>query len=208
MDYLLRFVNQYFEKQISRKNIHSSFSGVRPLFQSSNVKPTSASAITRDYVLDIETFDQLPILNIYGGKLTTYRKLSENVLEKLRPFFPKMMDSWTNHVPLPGGDFAVGDKEKLISKVSSKYPFVDKAWSKRLISSYGTITFEILKGSKGKNDLGVDFGHSLTEKEVRWLVKSEFAVTADDILWRRSKLGLKFDKKQKHKLQDWLFRNI
>ena len=203
-DYLLNFINNYFDFNLKTENVISSFSGVRPLYSKNTQKSKNMSSITRDYVLNLEFIENLPFLTIYGGKLTTFRKLSENVLSRLKDFFPEMGSEWTMKNSLPGGDFLIHEKKELVLKLQKKYPFLDQICSNRFINYYGTLSFEILKNVKSKKDLGKNFGHSLTEIEVDWLLKNEFAKSVDDILWRRTKLGLKFNDNEKNKLENWL----
>ena len=205
-EYLIEFVNQYFKFDLKFENIVWRYSGIRPLYKNSKKKKGSVSSITRDYKLNLDTVEGLPILNIYGGKLTTYRKLSENVLLKLSPYFVSMQKPWTAGKPLPGGDFDMINKKFLIQKLSEKYRFLDDKWCRRLINCYGTFSEAILENSATKEDLGLDFGHSLTEAEVIWLINNEFASCAEDILWRRTKLGLKFSRNEEKRLSDW-FKN-
>ena len=115
-----------------------------------------------------------------------------------------MGSEWTMKNSLPGGDFLIHEKKELVLKLQKKYPFLDQICSNRFINYYGTLSFEILKNVKSKKDLGKNFGHSLTEIEVDWLLKNEFAKSVDDILWRRTKLGLKFNDNEKNKLEKWL----
>ena len=184
-DYLLAFVNQYFLQDITRDDIVWTYSGVRPLYDDG---AKSATAATRDYVLSLDT-NGPPLLSIFGGKITTFRKLAENVLAKLQPSIGGDGD-WTAGAALPGGDFAVGEVDKLIADIGAKYPFVSKRWATRLIRAYGTDAQIILGDAKSVTDLGTDFGATLTEAEVRWLMDKEYARCAEDIVWRRSKLGL------------------
>ena len=115
-----------------------------------------------------------------------------------------MGHDWTMKKPLPGGDFLVNEKKEVINKLQKSYPSLSQNCVKRLINYYGTLSFQILKNVKSKKDLGKNFGHSLTEIEVDWLLKNEFAKSVDDILWRRTKLGLKFNDNEKNKLENWL----
>ena len=207
-NYLLNFINNYFSFNLKKDHIISTFSGVRPLYNQKKQHNENISSITRDYVLNLEYLDHLPFLTIYGGKLTTFRKLSENVLSKLKVFFPEMGLDWTMKKPLPGGDFLVNEKKDIISNLQKSYPFLDKNCAKRLINNYGTYSYQILKNVKSKKDLGINFGHSLTEIEVDWLLKNEFANSVDDILWRRTKLGLKFNVTQNNKLKKWIESRI
>jgi len=185
-DYLLAFVNQYFVQDISRDDIVWTYSGVRPLYDDG---AKSATAATRDYVLSLDT-SGAPLLSVFGGKITTYRKLAENVMTKLQPLIGGN-DHWTAGVALPGGDFAVGDVAKLISDLEAAYPFLSNAWAKRLIRGYGTDAALIMSDAKTAEDLGADFGATLTQAEVTWLMTHEYATCAEDVVWRRSKLGLR-----------------
>ena len=189
-DYLIAFANQYFKQDTSRDDIVWTYSGVRPLYDDG---ATSATAATRDYVLKVDATGGAPVLNVFGGKITTYRRLAESALEQIRAYFPDLAQDWTAGVPLPGGDFPVEDKSNLADKLKSNYPFLSNTWAARLIRAYGTLAWKVLGDATSKTDLGEDFGADLTAREVQWLVDTEFARTAEDILWRRSKLGLRVD---------------
>ena len=197
--YICQFVNEYFDKTISTKDIVWRFSGVRPLFDDGAGK---ASATTRDYVLELVGADTVPLLNIYGGKITTYRKLAEATMKKL--YTNAKSHNWTAGVPLPGGDLAVDGVPKLINDLRNTYHYLDQKWAFRLATTYGTETFKLLGECHSITELGQNFGVNLTEKEVYWLIEHEFALTAEDILWRRTKLGLRFTKEQQQGLQHWL----
>lgn len=190
-DYLLQFANQYFEQTIHKEDIVWTYSGVRPLYDDG---AKSATAATRDYVLSLDE-NGPPLLNIFGGKITTYRKLAENVMAKLEPLLGGQGD-WTAEVPLPGGDFPVSQVGKLVSDLKDNHPFLTDRWALRMIRAYGTDAELILQHATKASDLGQDFGATLTEVEVRWLMDVEYAVTAEDVVWRRSKLGLKMDADQ------------
>ena len=190
-DYLLAFANQYFEQTIHKSDIVWTYSGVRPLYDDG---AKSATAATRDYVLSLDD-NGAPLLNIFGGKITTYRKLAENVMAKIEPILGGQ-GSWTAEVPLPGGDFPVSQVGRLVSDLKAKYDFLTDAWALRLIRAYGTDAMLILGDAKTLADLGEAFGATLTEVEVRWLIDVEYAVTAEDVVWRRSKLGLRMDPDQ------------
>ncbi len=144
------------------------------------------------------------MLNVFGGKITTYRRLAESALEKIAVFFPDLPDKWTAGVALPGRDFPVDGVADLIAALKSEFPFLDNFWAKRLIKAYGTLAREVLAGAKTADDLGQDFGASLTEQEVRWLMANEYVMTAEDLIWRRSKLGLRMSEAEKVRLIDWL----
>ena len=190
-DYLLDFANQYFKQDITRDDIVWTYSGVRPLYDDG---AKSATAATRDYVLTLNE-DGPPLLNIFGGKITTYRKLAENALKKLGDHIGDDKP-WTAGVPLPGGDFAVRDRDRVVLQLRADFPFLAEDWALRLIKAYGTEAAVMLQGAKRASDLGKDFGATLTERELDWLKAEEFAFTADDVVWRRSKLGLRLDKSQ------------
>ncbi|MGO4851614.1 glycerol-3-phosphate dehydrogenase [Phaeovulum sp. W22_SRMD_FR3] len=185
--YLCDFASAYFAQPVTRDDIVWTYSGVRPLY---NDGASSATAATRDYVLRLDDAGA-PLLNVFGGKITTYRRLAESALTKLAPFFPAATGSWTAGVPMPGGDFAVADKPALTADLARDYPFLTPYWAARLIRAYGTEARDILGSAQSAADLGQDFGGTLTEAEVRWLTTREYARSAADILWRRSKLGLR-----------------
>jgi glycerol-3-phosphate dehydrogenase len=191
-DYLCAFASQYFATPVTRKDIVWTYSGVRPLY---NDGAKSATAATRDYVLSVDA-NGPPLLNVFGGKITTYRRLAESALAKLSPYFPQAKSAWTARVPLPGGDFAVDGVAGLIAALKLQYPFLTDYHAARLIRAYGTEAVQVLGMAKSMADLGRDFGGTLTEAEVRWLVKREYAHTAADVVWRRSKLGLRMTKEQ------------
>ena len=185
-DYLCAFASQYFARPVTRDDVVWTYSGVRPLYDDG---AKSATAATRDYVLSLDT-GGAPLLSVFGGKITTYRKLAEGALAKLVPLIGGRGD-WTAGVPLPGGDFPVGDVAKLIADLQRDHPFLTDRWARRLVRAYGTEARDLLGGATEAAALGRDFGATLTEAEVRWLMTREYARTAEDVVWRRSKLGLR-----------------
>ncbi len=191
-DYLCDFASQYFAKPVTRKDIVWTYSGVRPLYDDG---AKSATAATRDYVLSLDTKGP-PLLNVFGGKITTYRRLAESALTKLVPFFSHAKGDWTARVALPGGDFPHDGVAKLRAKLSADYPFLSEPWAARLIRGYGTDAWAVLGAAKVADELGRNFGATLTEAELRWLASREFARSAADVVWRRSKLGLRLDAEQ------------
>lgn len=199
-DYLITFANRYFKRQISRDEIVWTYAGVRPLYDDG---ASSATAATRDYVLSLDA-DGAPILSIFGGKITTYRKLAEQALAKLAPFFPDASGDWTAGVPLPGGDFPVDGFERLVERLTSDHPWLSQTWARRLVRAYGTEAEQIVGDAKGPEDMGEDFGATLTAAEVAWLMDREFARRADDVVWRRSKLGLRMTPDEIARLDDWM----
>jgi glycerol-3-phosphate dehydrogenase len=199
--YLINFANSYFNQQLTDADVVWTYSGVRPLYDDG---AKSAAAATRDYVLKVEAAGGAPILNIFGGKITTYRKLAEDVMDKVTPFFADTRDHWTAEVPLPGGDFPVDGVDALIGKLQSDYPFLDPKWAQRLIRAYGTECWDMLGDAQTTDALGETFGYNLTATEVRWLMAREYAHCAEDVLWRRSKLGLRLTTDEARRLDDWM----
>ena len=199
-DYLRKFASEYFKKPVEADDIVWTYSGVRPLYDDG---ASSATAATRDYVLTVREDVGAPMLNVFGGKITTYRRLAESALDKIAPYFPDLKEKWTAGVALPGGDFPVDGVEALIMRLKTEFGFLDDFWARRLVKAYGTLAFEVLAGAKTADDLGQDFGASLSEQELRWLMANEYVVMAEDVIWRRSKLGLRLGEAEKVKLEQW-----
>ncbi len=191
-DYLLTFASQYFAKPVTRADVVWTYSGVRPLY---NDGAKSATAATRDYVLSLDT-NGAPLLNVFGGKITTYRRLAESALEKLSPFFPNARAPWTARAPLPGGNFPVDGAPRLLADLKRAHPYLSDYHAARLIRAYGAEAMVLLGNATSAADLGHDFGATLSEVEVRWLMTHEFARAAADIVWRRTKLGLRLTQEQ------------
>jgi len=203
IEYLISITNHYFKKPISEADIVHTFSGVRPLLDD---KSTDAQAVTRDYKLILNNeADYAPLLSVFGGKITTYRKLAENAVNKLAPFYPQMSGSWTKDAPLPGGDFS--NQAYLSAQLESSYPWLAIDTLKRMVRSYGTLSYQLLGNSQAIGDLGYHFGHGLYAQEVDYLVNHEWARTSADILWRRTKLGLRFTEKQVIALGQYLTKH-
>jgi len=200
-DYLLAFASEYFARPVTADDIVWTYSGVRPLYDDG---AKSATAATRDYVLKEDPGAGAPVLNIFGGKITTYRRLAEAAMEKIVRHFPGTTGAWTAGVPLPGGDFPVKGVETLIAALRGAHPFLDAAWARRLVRAYGTEAAAILGGAQRREDLGADFGATLAEAEVRWLMEKEHARTAADVVWRRTKLGLRLTPEQVARLDAWM----
>jgi glycerol-3-phosphate dehydrogenase len=186
-DYLCNFATQYFKKPVTRADIVWTYSGVRPLY---NDGAKSATAATRDYVLSLDT-NGAPLLNVFGGKITTYRRLAESALAKLTPYFPQATGPWTARVAMPGGDFPHDGVAALTAALQQRYPFLTGYHAGRLIRAYGTEAPDVLGAARTMDDLGRHFGGTLTEAEVRWLMTREYARAAADVVWRRTKLGLR-----------------
>jgi len=201
-DYLLRATNGCFARQIGPSDIVWSYSGVRPLFDDA---AANASAVTRDYVLDVADHDgALPVLSVFGGKITTYRRLAEHALEKLVPYLPRLAPAWTAQAVLPGGDMPGANFEAYFSAFRGRHAFLPARLARRLARDYGTCAEAILGAATTLGDLGEDFGAGLTRAEVDYLIDQEWARTAHDILWRRSKLGLRLAAEQVDRLSLYL----
>jgi glycerol-3-phosphate dehydrogenase len=205
--YLCDAASTYFKAVITPASVRWSYSGVRPLYDDGS---SSAQEATRDFVLELDRGPEgrgPALLSVFGGKITTYRRLAEGVLAKLGPHLPRMRRSWTAGAKLPGGDFPVDGAARLAERIEAQCPGLGKEVSGRLARSYGTTALEILKGASGPQDLGTDFGSGLFEREVRHLVRNEWARNAGDILWRRTKLGLRLDAREAERLERWLEDN-
>ncbi|OOY12188.1 glycerol-3-phosphate dehydrogenase [Thioclava marina] len=201
-DYLCDFASQYFKEEVTADDVVWTYSGVRPLYEDG---ASSATAATREYVLSLDApAGQPAALHVFGGKITTYRRLAEHALAKLRPHLPGMGGPWTKDAHLPGGDFAPEEVGAKIAKLSQDYPFVDRKWAERMIRHYGTEAWAILGAAKTRDYLGRDFGATLTEAELRWLVDKEWARKVEDVIWRRTKLGLRLDADQVNSVSAWL----
>ena len=200
-DYLIDFANHYFERRIGPDDVVWTYSGVRPLYDDG---ASSATAATRDYTLKVDATGGAPLLNVFGGKITTYRRLAESAMERISAHFADLPGDWTAGVALPGGDFDLADKPALAEGLRRDFPFLTDRWAARLVRAYGTEARALLGRAGSAADLGPDFGATLTGAEVRWLVDREYARTAEDILWRRSKLGLRLDAAQVAALSDWM----
>ncbi len=188
--YLCAAVNRYLAKPIVPEDVVWSYAGVRPLYDDARA---NVSAVTRDYVFDIDrgaNDDDAPMLSIFGGKITTYRKLAEHAMDKLLPTLGRSGPAWTERAVLPGGDIPDGDFDAYVTGLCKSKPWLpsDLAW--RYARAYGTRTERLLNDAKDLADLGEDLGDGVHEAEITYLREHEWATTAEDVLWRRSKLGL------------------
>ncbi|WBH15766.1 glycerol-3-phosphate dehydrogenase [Sphingomonas radiodurans] len=186
--YILGTIGRYFGKATLETDIVWSFAGIRPLYDD---KSSNASAVTRDYVLDLDASEgRAPMLSIFGGKITTYRKLAEHAMKELARFFPQASGAWTAGAVLPGGDMPDADFERFVTTLQAERPSLPAALLRRLARAYGTRTAALLGSAQTVADLGRPFGGDLYQAEVDYLVSAEWARSAEDILYRRSKLGL------------------
>lgn len=199
VSYLSEAASEYFTKPITKDDVVWTYSGVRPLYDD---KSENASAVTRDYVLNLEEFaPNAPFLSIYGGKITTSRKLAEHALEKLSPYFKKETGTWTRSASLPGGDIEGANFEAFFQDISEIYTHIPPKILLHLARAYGTRIHKLMTLSG--SGLGDMYGDTLSESEVNYLVQEEWAKSADDILWRRSKLGLHMSEQQREEFQTW-----
>jgi glycerol-3-phosphate dehydrogenase len=190
--YLCDAVNAYFERSIAPADVVWSYAGVRPLYGDDK---QDSSAVTRDYVLDLDQRDGgAPLLNVFGGKITTYRKLAEQAVGKLARPLGITAGTWTASAPLPGGDIANADFEGFLAAFRAAHPWLPADLARRYARNYGTLAANLLGNAGDLAGLGEDLGDGLYEAEVDYLVRREWARTAEDILWRRSKLGLHVSK--------------
>ena len=186
--YLCDAVNAYFRTSVQPGDVRWTYAGVRPL---SDDEAASASKVTRDYRLELEQHDEGPVLlSVFGGKITTYRRLAEMALSKLQPYIGGRSSDWTERAVLPGGDLPGADIDLFLEDVRRRWPFLADEHAERLARCYGTRIRHILGAATREDDLGERFGAGLTRAEVDYLIANEWAPSADDILWRRTKLGL------------------
>jgi len=201
INYLLKVYNDHFKKQLGRDDIVWTYSGVRPLCDDESDSP---QAVTRDYTLDVhDEQGKAPLLSVFGGKLTTYRKLAEHAMEKLSHYYPGCGPAWTKNGSLPGGDIG-GDRDSYAAKLRREHSWLPESLARRFARTYGSHSELILAGANSLNDLGEDFGHGLHEAELRYLIEKEWVVELDDAIWRRTKLGMWLDETQQARVKAWL----
>uniref|UniRef100_Q07RV4 Glycerol-3-phosphate dehydrogenase n=1 Tax=Rhodopseudomonas palustris (strain BisA53) TaxID=316055 RepID=Q07RV4_RHOP5 len=202
--YLCEAVSAYLAKPVTPADVVWTFSGVRPLYDDG---ASDAKAATREYLFELDRPNNgAPLLSIFGGKITTYRRLAEEALDKLAPFLrgAAAPEGWTANAPLPGGDFDVAGIDAQIAALRRDYPFLGEAHARRLVGAYGTSARKMLGDASSMADLGRAFGATLTERELRYLVAQEWATTAEDVVWRRSKLGLRLSTEEIAAIEDWM----
>jgi glycerol-3-phosphate dehydrogenase len=206
IDYLLTSVNRYFFTPVTREKIVWTYAGARPLYDDAK---GNASAVTRDYVFDLDApANEPPLLSIFGGKLTTYRKLAEHAMGKLQPVMGFKAKAWTAGSPLPGGDIENADFDAFLKSVMNKWNWLPQDLARRYTRAYGTRIERLIGKADGLDELGEHFGDGLYEAEVTYLMREEWALTDADILWRRSKLGLHVSDDTAARLRAWLGRNV
>ncbi|WP_454855411.1 glycerol-3-phosphate dehydrogenase [Rhizobium binxianense] len=200
IEYLLKAVNRYFKEKLRRQDVLHSFSGVRPLFDDGKGNP---SAVTRDYVFDLDETDGAPLLNVFGGKITTFRELAERGMQRLKHVFPNMGGDWTEKAPLPGGEIPNADYETFANSLRDDYPWMPRKLVHHYGRLYGARTRNVVAGAMNIEGLGRHFGSELYEAEVRYLVGTEWAQTAEDILYRRTKHYLHLTEAERAAFAEW-----
>ncbi|TNC63477.1 glycerol-3-phosphate dehydrogenase [Rubellimicrobium roseum] len=200
IEYLLAAVNRYFKEKLRRADVLHSFSGVRPLFDDGKGNP---SAVTRDYVFDLDETGGAPLLNVFGGKITTFRELAERGMQRLRRVFPSMGGDWTERAPLPGGEIPDADFETFMNGLRDAYPWMPRPLAHHYGRLYGARTSRLVGRATGLEGLGRHFGGQLYEAEARYLVATEWAQTAEDILQRRTKHYLHLTPAEQADFADW-----
>ncbi len=198
--YLINITNDYFKNKITKADIVKTYSGVRPLLDDESV---NAQAVTRDYTLELEDVaGKAPILSVFGGKITTYRKLAEAAVNKIVPYFENTGPAWTENAPLPGGDFT--HLAVLTNAITKQYPWLPLKLRTRMIRNYGTRITDVLGAASSLQSLGQMFGADLYEQEVNFLIEREWANKVEDIIWRRTKLGLYLSAQQVNDIKEYL----
>ena len=203
-DYLYRVVNRYMRTQLSPSDIVHEYSGVRPLYDDNADNP---SAVTRDYVFDVDGGEgRAPLLSVFGGKLTTFRRLAEHALQKLAPFYPQMKGDWTRDAPLSGGDMPGADFARFLDGFRARFGFLADDLALLYARQYGTRAHQLLSGAAAMSDLGRHFGGRLYQREAEFLCRTEWARTAEDVLTRRTKHHLHMTPVEQDAFADWMAR--
>ncbi len=202
VDYLLAAANRYFGSPVAHEDIVWTYSGVRPLYDDG---VSEAQRATRDYIVKSgEDANKPPVINIFGGKITTYRRLAEAVMGRVEDHFGRRKAAWTATARLPGGDFEADGQAGLRSRLGDLHPYLQDDQVARFVRHYGTDSLRILDGSTSLDDLGKHFGAGLYEREVAWLMTHEWATRAEDVAWRRTKLGLRLTRPEMAELDAWM----
>lgn len=202
--YLLEVINSYFKSKTTTNDIIHSYSGVRPLLEEKNA---SAQELTRDYKVELVGEKGKPVLlNVFGGKITTYRKLAEHAVDKLASCFPRAKKAWTKTALLPGGTF--GSQTALVSLLMKEYTWLPKDVAQRYARQYGMLCKKFLKSATSPDSMGIDFGAGLFQAEVDYLIEQEWAMTLEDIIWRRTKHGLRLSFEQQSTLESYILTKV
>lgn len=201
IDYLCNMCNRYFAKSIHAEDVVATFSGVRPLLDDDNA---SAASVTRDYSLELAHEDGAPLLSVFGGKITTYRVLAQQAVDKLAPLLGVTKPTWTHHTPLPGGDIPNADFSAFLRQCLQRYATLPENLVTRYARAYGTRIHRLLEGVRRIDDLDTEILPGLYEREARYLIEQEFACSAEDILSRRTRLKLRVSEGDARRLERWL----
>jgi glycerol-3-phosphate dehydrogenase len=202
IEYLCRAVDRYLDKAVTPADVAWTYCGVRPLFDDGSDNP---SKVTRDYVLHVDGgAHDVPVLSVFGGKITTYRKLAEHALQKLASWFPQMKKPWTGQTALPGGDVPGADIERYIETLKSRHAALPGELLARLAHRHGTLCDKLLVDVRDIDDLGQPFGAALYAREIDWFIEREWARSAEDVLWRRTKAGLHLTAQQQRDVADYV----
>ncbi|MGH8701126.1 MAG: glycerol-3-phosphate dehydrogenase, partial [Burkholderiales bacterium] len=206
VEYLCRAASRYLRRAVSASDVVWRYAGVRPLYDDGSANP---SAVTRDYVLRLDS-DQAaaPVVSVLGGKITTYRRLAEYAMEKLAPWFPDMGPAWTGDAPLPGATVPGGDAERFEQRLAQRFPRLPRTLLRALARRHGALAYDVLGTAATAADLGQHFGADLYAAEVNYLIEHEWAASADDVLWRRTKAGLQLDSGQREALARYLAQRV
>jgi glycerol-3-phosphate dehydrogenase len=206
VEYLCRAANRYLRRAVSPAEVLWRYAGVRPLYDDGSVSP---SAVTRDYVLRLD-IDQgsAPVLSVFGGKITTYRRLAEHAIEKFAPWFPGMGSAWTADVPMPGATLPAGDAPRFLQRLQERYPQLPQPLLQALARRHGALAYDVLGDAADVADLGAHFGAELYAREIDYLVEQEWAASAEDVLWRRTKAGLSLDPGQREAVARYLTQRL
>jgi glycerol-3-phosphate dehydrogenase len=202
--YLCRAVSRYLVRPAEPGEVAWRFAGVRPLYDDGSTDP---SAVTRDYTLRVDDAEgRAPVLSVYGGKITTYRRLAEQALQKLAPYFPGMRGAWTARTPLAGSDFAGPSREQARDAFFARHPGLPQPLLRGVFRRHGTLSDEVIGGARSPAELGEAFGSGLTERELLYFLEREWASTAEDVLWRRTKAGLTMNEAERARVREVLGR--
>ncbi|MBI3376056.1 MAG: glycerol-3-phosphate dehydrogenase [Betaproteobacteria bacterium] len=200
--YLCRAANRYLANPVAPADVVWTYSGVRPLYDDGTSDP---SKVTRDYTLRVDDVEgRAPVLSVFGGKITTYRRLAEHVMDRLAPYFPDLKPAWTGTAPLPGGDFHPAARREVFLDLARRYPRLPSEFLHGVHRRHGLLATQIAGDAKTAEDLGAHFGAGLYEREVRYLCEHEWARDLDDILWRRTKCGLHMTPDERTGLAGWI----
>ena len=203
IDYMLKAVGRYLRKPPKREDVVHAFSGVRPLYEEDAGK--SASAASRDYLIHTSHFDGAsPVISVLGGKITTYRQLAQSVMQEIERYCPGLAGAWTADVPLPGGEMPGADFDAFVEQLAGSRPALPREYLAALARRHGSLCDEVLGSCREVAQLGRHFGAGLYEQEVRYFLRAEWARTAQDVLWRRTKFGLHLDPQQRQAVADFI----